>query len=124
MSDEFGHLGVIGPNLCMDAWGAGPFVISAGGKLYRFEDSDRFGPSLVTLGGDIAAVQPGENSPFWRAHRLWVRQGRRLAEDGVTCLWDEPAPMIVRHLGGRHYDIVEPGEEDGALIKLPKESAP
>lgn len=36
MSD-FGHFHINAPQVHIDAWGVGPFVISAGGKQFRFE---------------------------------------------------------------------------------------
>lgn len=120
--DEFGHTGIISPNVCIDAWGIGPFVIAAGGKSYRFEDSDRFGPALVNKRGDpLKNPWPPERCPFWRAHRIWKRQGRR-TEDGVICIWDEPKPQTVRMIGRRSCIIVEHGEEDGKTIVLPAHS--
>ena len=120
---DLGHILVRGKidgrTFFMDSCGAGPFVINAGGKSYRFEDSDQFGPSLITPRGDIAAKPwPAERSPFWRAHRIWRLQGRRVLEDGISCVWDEPKPQIIRHIGGKHYEIIESGEEDGCTIKL------
>lgn len=122
MSGEFGHVGVIVPGLCLDSWGAGPFVITAGGR-YRFEDSDRFGPVLINKNGSEAKAQPGGRSPFWRAHRIWRRQGRRTESDGVTCIWTEPKPSTIAHIGkSRTAFEVEPGEEDGKTIIV--EAAP
>lgn len=126
MSDEFGHNAAIIPGVArIDSWGVGPFVIEAAGKSFRFEDSDRFGPALVNKRGDpLAKPYPSERSPFWRAHRIWKRQGRRLAEDGATCIWDEPKPTTVRMIGRRDAVIVENGDEDGRIIRLPREPAP
>lgn len=119
---EFGHTGIISQGVCIDAWGVGPFVIAAGGKSYRFSDSDRFGPNLCDRHGDpLKNCYPPERSPFWRAHRIWVRQGRR-TEDGVICIWDEPKPQTVRMIGRRSCVIVEHGEEDGETIVLPAET--
>jgi hypothetical protein len=113
---EFGHAGIISSTVCIDSWGVGPFVIAAGGKSYRFEDSDRFGPSLINKRGDpLKNPWPGPRSPFWRAHRLWARQGRH-TEDGVICIWREPKPQTLRYLGGSKFVIAEHGEEDGATL--------
>jgi hypothetical protein len=99
----------------LDAWGAGPFIIkiggTRGGRAVRFEDSDRFGPSLVTPRGEIMKNQPGERSPFWLAHRLWVSQGRRLAPDGMTCVYDPPRPTLYRRDGRGRKWIVQEGDE-------------
>ena len=119
-SPEFGHFAENVAGFHLDTWGAGDFEITIDGKAYRFEDSDRFGPALVKKNGDLRDNPcPPENSPFWRAHAIWRRQGRRLADDGVTCIWDEPKPQIIQHLGGKHFLIVDAGEEDGKIIKLP-----
>lgn len=115
---EFGHFYAGGKGLRIDYWGAGPFTIEAEGKSFRFEDSDRFGPALVDRHGDpIKNPWPSPRSPFWRAHRIWVRQGRRL-EDGKACIWDEPKPQTVRRLNRRNWMLVEAGEEDGKTIFL------
>jgi hypothetical protein len=121
---EFGHHAasvVIGDGVrvYIDSWGSGPFTIEAEGKTFRFEDSDRFGPMLVTECGNIAdPPQPGERSPFWRAHRIWVRQGRRLAEDGVSCRWVEPKPTLVRRFSRRSAVVIEHGKEDGEVVEV------
>lgn len=116
---EFGHFGKIGDGFCIDAWGAGPFIIEAGGKSWRFEDSDRFGPGLVKRNGDtLTNPHPPSRSPFWRAHMLWVRQGRRLQADGMHCIWDEPKPQVAVSIGKRDLYLIEAGEDDGKLIVL------
>lgn len=113
---EFGHTGVIGPGFCFDTWGAGPFVMLVGAKQYRFEDSDRFGPLLLRKDGTTAKNQPGEKSPFWNAHHAWRRQGMRLEEDGITCIFDKPKPTIWRRVGKMRL-IVEDGDEGGGYIE-------
>lgn len=118
MTAEFGHIGFDSGGSFIDAWGAGPYLIEAGGKLWRFADSDRFGPALVNKIGDpLTNPYPSERSPFWRAHRIWVRQGRRV-DDGIACVWEEPKPTVCRRLNKRDYLIVEHGEKDGATIVL------
>ena len=109
---EFGHVGRTGAGFCVDTWGVGPFLIEAGGKTFRFEDSDRFGPALCKQNGDLLAnPYPPERSPFWKAHTAWVRQGRRL--DGNQCVYEPLRPTKVRHMGGRHYQVIETGDEGG-----------
>lgn len=119
---EFGHIGIIGDGFCLDGWGVGPFVIEASGKPYRFEDSDRFGPLLVTKKDMPAVNQPGERSPFWKAHRLWVRQGRRTADDGQTCIYGPPKPTLYRKVG-RMCVVIESGDEDDDHIEVSSDSA-
>lgn len=127
MMTEFGHFWCVVPGAAIDCWGAGPFVIVAD-KEYRFEDSDRFGPSLVKKNGDICANPfPPERSPFWNAHAFWVHQGRRMADDGVTCVWTRPKPAIMVRRG-RSLETVEDGDSfpvwmDDFQIMTPKEYA-
>ena len=118
---EFGHTGIVGAGFCIDSWGAGPFVIDAAGKQYRFEDSDRFGPSTLRKDGEIAVRQPGEKSPFWQAHFAWLRQGRRTAENGVTCIY-EPLRPTTYYLIGRQMFLVEEGDENGGHQEVPRPS--
>lgn len=107
---EFGHFYSSGGGACIDSWGAGPFEILVDGKLWRFEDSARFGPSTVSKGGDILETQPGGGSPFWRGWTCWANQGRRMADDGKTCIWDEPRPTKIK-TAGRNALIVENGDD-------------
>lgn len=88
MGAEFGHFYHRGGGICVDSWGAGPFILHHAGKTYRFEDSDRFGPWLVTKRGEPFSQQLGERSPFWRAHKFWRGQGRQLADDDETCVFE------------------------------------
>jgi len=86
---EFGHVASRIGAACFDVWGTGPFEIAdENGKKYRFEDSDRWGPHLIKRNGDLLTNGPSETSPFWRAHRIWARQGRRVEADGISCIWD------------------------------------
>lgn len=120
---EFGHIASIGGGMCIDVWGVGPFTITVGKKEYRFEDSDRFGPALIGRNGELLKnPYPSERSQFWRAHRLWVRQGRQTRDDD-TCVWREPKPTKVRKVG-RSFMVVENGEEDGETIVLEPISSP
>lgn len=87
---EFGHTAISTSCWHVDSWGTGPFLITWLGKTYRFEDSDRFGPAPVLKNGDIAAAGCfPDGSQFWRAHKAWVAGGRKVAEDGVTCILPE-----------------------------------
>lgn len=122
---EFGHFGKIMPGVgCIDAWGAGPFVIEAAGKSWRFEDSDRFGPYIINRRGDITNSQPGPRSPFWHAHRAWREQGRKVADDGVTCVYEPLPPLIIRHMGGRHYKYVSGDIDAPETIRLNRAGEP
>lgn len=113
---EFGHTAVNGPGFHLDAWGAGPFLLTVAGKTHRFTDSDRFGPLAEDRDGNPLARQWGERHPFWAAHMAWVRQGRRVGPDGQTCIWDPLQPTIARRIGrSRHLAIVVNGDDGGPL---------
>lgn len=116
---EFGHIGVIGAGFCIDRWGAGPFELEVDGKRHRFEDSDRFGPSRVKANGDICAnpLWP-ERHPFWAAHAAWRKQGRRLSDDGITCVWEPPKPTTYYKVGRKNAVIVEHGDDGGEFIEV------
>lgn len=96
---EFGHTYATAGNVHIDTWGVGPFKIELAplGKSFIFEDSDRFGPvPLKKNGWEIRA--PGffaESSQFWSAWEKWVEQGRRIADDGKTCVWDADKALSV-----------------------------
>lgn len=110
---EFGHSYGRGKGVFIDGWGWGPFVITVERQSFLFEDSDQFGPYLVSRRhGDILATQPGPRSPFWRAHWLWKRQGREVGVDGKECIWREPKPYLFTRKG-RQLILVEDGEPDG-----------
>lgn len=90
-------------------------ITDAQGKAWVFEDHPRFGPIVLKkAGGDPAPTQPGERSPFWRAWRCWSDQGKRLAGD--VCVWGEPAPCVVEHMGGRHYRVISGSASNGAPV--------
>ena len=91
--DDFGHHAINGhidgQPFFMDTWGTGPFEISIHGKQYRFEDSDRFGPSILRRDLSIADRQPGSRSPFWIAYHLWRSNDREVDQNSV-CVYPEP----------------------------------
>ncbi len=117
MSGEFGHASGICGGVCFDGWGAGPFSIQIGDKTYRFEDSERFGPALLRKNGELLDnPYPGERSPFWKAHRAWLKQGRR-TKDGSICIFDPPKPTKYRRIG-RTCVVIEHGDEDGDFIEV------
>lgn len=117
MSDgNFGHTGAGGNGTFIDTWGVGPFhIVADDRKTYRFEDSDQFGPYLITRNGDVASKQPGARSPFWHAHWLWKRQGRQIDVDGRSCIWRGPKPHVWTKKG-RQLVLIECGEDDGQNI--------
>ena len=111
---EFGHTARRITELgCVDSWGWGPFIITVGDKSFRFEDSDQFGPSLVAKNGRILDRQPAEQSPFWKAHLAWKRQGCRMADDGVNCVYDPLKGEVYRIGPGNQLIVVQRGDDGG-----------
>ena len=112
---EFGHTGIRIPSGFIDIWGGQDFRITVGGKTYRFEDSDRFGPSLTTANGDIAKRQPSEHHPFWGAYEAWRKQGRRM--DGQSCIWEPFKDEILEVApNGKIIRVIQEGEDGGLTI--------
>lgn len=113
---EFGHAFGAVKGGRIDAWGAGPFAITIGKTIYQFEDSDRFGPHLVSKRGDLRDNNvPGERSPFWPHYYKWREQGRQVAADGQTCVYDQPKPgVFVRGVGGRKMVVQQNDADLGA----------
>jgi len=97
---EAGHVAWRQGNAFVDAWGDGPFlIVDQRGRVHRFEDSRLIGPTPVDSNGDISGRGYfGARHPFWKAWSAWVAEGRRVAEDGVTCIvgaepMTRPAPI-------------------------------
>lgn len=114
---EYGHAGYRIPHGFIDVWGGNEHLIEVNGKTYRFEDSDRFGPSFIKKNGDIAVHQPGERHPFWGAYEAWRKQGRQM-KDG-RCVWrpfkDEILEVDDR---GRIIRVAQEGEDGGMTIVI------
>lgn len=108
---EFGHFAGSHNGSHIDAWGAGPFKIVVDGAAYLFEDSDRFGPVLLTKLGEPTCNQPPERHPFWAGYVPWRSQGRRTEADDMTCAWSPLKPTKAVLLG-RVVQIVEEGDAE------------
>lgn len=91
----------------IDCFGGDQRKIVVRGVVVYFSWSDRFGPLPETKKGDGRYLS--WRHPFWRAASLWDLQGRR-EEDGA-CVWHEPKNLVLKHMGGKHYLIIEDGEE-------------
>lgn len=90
-----------------DSFGGDEHDIEVGGKVLRFEWSERFGPfPLTKTGAENTSIGPRHK--FWRAASLWNLQGRRL--EGNKAIWHEPRKPVLKRLGGRHYMVIEEGE--------------
>lgn len=92
------------------------YRITDGKRVWFFDWSDRFGPSLTNGKGDILANPwPAERSPFWRCFGLWLAQGKRWepsAAKGIrSALWDEPP--VGRYVVDSRGVIISADEPEG-----------
>jgi hypothetical protein len=120
---DYGHqYGNVG-GAFIDSWGRGPFVIEIGRKSFRFEDSDMFGPTRLRPDGEIDERHPffGERSPFWEAFYAWRKGGRRVAEDGITCVWDQLKPTKIYMIDEKNAVVIEQGDDGGAIVDVTDE---
>ena len=53
-----------------------------------------------------------------RSPDLETSRGGRVKPDGITCIWDEPKPHLIRYLNKSNALLVEAGEEDGKYIDV------
>lgn len=67
---DYGHAFVNGRNFHIDSWGHGPLFLEVGGKVHRFEDSDRFGPSRLNKTATLQQARIGPSA---------IRFGERIA---------------------------------------------
>ena len=74
-------------------------------KTWRFEDHPYCGPTVVDRNDDPKDVQPPESSPFWEAVNCWYAQGKQMIDNGF-CKWQPPTVQKMKHIGGRHYELV------------------
>lgn len=100
---------------------AGPerMILDGNGKKWRFEDHHYCGPIVLGKCGEPLAVQPPEDSPFWEAVDLWYAQGKRTSDPKtgeIWCKWDRPKIQKMRHLGGRHYELVTDDDTPNAGV--------
>lgn len=94
--------------IMIDVFGSGDYYIEVRGELIKFEFGERFGPMPLTKKG-AERTSIGPNHQFWRAASLWNLQGRRL--EGDRAIWHEPKKPVLKHLGGRNYQVIEDGEK-------------
>ena len=98
-------------------------MITNDGKTFRFEDSDRFGPTRLRENNEINERHPyfGHRSAFWPAYDAWKKGGRRVADDRITCIWDTLKPTKIYRVGRRTAVIVEHGDEGGPTVDVTDE---
>ena len=81
------------------------YSIDVGGQRIMFEMHPYLGPVPVGKRGNERRLGP--RHPFWQAVTWWQEQGRGMdLEDPMLARWSRPAPLKLRHLGGRNYEIV------------------
>lgn len=81
MTAEYGHFGFQTRGIFIDAWGAGPYIIVAGGSTYYFEDSRQFGPMRLDAKGEsLNAGMFPERCAFWSVWQRWTEEGRQTTE--------------------------------------------
>jgi hypothetical protein len=75
----FGHHAVNVAGAHIDSWGRGPLVLRRRGRVWRFEFSARFGPSLLLADmHTVSRLQPvNSDHPFWEAFEAWRLGGMR-----------------------------------------------
>jgi len=100
------------------------YRITVAGKVFRFDFSQRFGPLFVDANGRELSRQPGPKREVWKAVTYWLRQGKRVGEDGL-CIWDYPRPttLIRCSLRGRTAIVVGRIEPDGTHVLYPDSNA-
>jgi hypothetical protein len=84
-------------------------TLEAGGQVYRFEFSRRFGPLMLGKRGQSLETVPPKRSPFWKALHLWAAQGCRVVNG--QCVYDVPPEPRLVQLVGRHYVEVPEGRD-------------
>jgi hypothetical protein len=63
----------------IDYWGDGPLIIRSGKRVWRFEFSEMFGPTILDRHNAPAKRQPiSETDPFWFPFQRWMNAGRRV----------------------------------------------
>jgi len=77
---NFGHHAAHGFGVFLDSWGDGPMVIRDGNRVWWFEFSDMFGPTILKPGKSMTPKddQPvREDDPFWIPFQGWIDGGKR-----------------------------------------------
>lgn len=117
---DFGHTSIKMAGAIIDCWGAGPFKIKVGDKVYLFEDSDRFGPALLNKRThNPTGFQLGERHPFWPAWYMWKKDGRKVGDDGF-CIWREPiAGTYWKDARGVSHFLTDPEWEPLGYRRVP-----
>lgn len=88
--------------------GGPTYRIVVAGREWLFELHPYCGAAVISRRTWVPlAVQPRR---VLEAASLWAQQGREVGADGL-CVWRWPDPELLKHLGGRHYELVtDPAE--------------
>lgn len=97
-----------GTRAMIDNFASDDMTIAVGTHIIKFEFSQMFGPMALTKTGAERSLPPKLNHQFLRAASLWNAQGKRM--NGSQAIWHEPKKPVLKHLGGRHYQVIEQGE--------------
>lgn len=96
--------------VCLDCGGP-ERKIRVGIQTYWFEDHPHMGPCPLNARTKEPLATTAWNSrhPFWEAHRLWEKQGKRIGDDGF-CVWEveKTEDHLYRHIGGKHWEYIPP----------------
>ena len=84
------------------------YTIEVGGRSWRFEWSDHFGPLFINKCGSPMRTQPNPIAVL-AALSWWAQQGKRV--EGGLCVWETPPEARRVHLFGRHW--VQVGADGG-----------
>ena len=92
----------------VDCYGGDTLQIETSKGWVLFSWSDQFGPLPENKNGSVRDLP--DNHPFWKTVSFWCVQGKRL-DHGNHAVWHWPKSPVTRHLSGRHWEVIEPGEE-------------
>lgn len=106
--------------VCIDI--GGPVrKIRVSSQIYWFECHPQMGPCPLNARTKEPLRTTAWNSrhPFWEAHRLWEKQGKRIGDDGF-CVWEvEQIPEhLYKHIGGKHWEYIPPERASEATHAL------
>ena len=90
-------------------------TIEVAGEVVSFDWHDYLGPTVTGPRGGVRHL-PNKHH-FWAAIEWWLNQGKRVTSTG-RCVYEAEATVpILKHLAGRHYQIVGHRIPDWATAK-------
>jgi hypothetical protein len=83
------------------------YKIRAAGKEFYFSFHAFTGPGMLDKRGNAVQKMPPQKSPFWDALYWWLKQGKKVDAEGYCVFkWEMKPIHILKHLGGRHYQVL------------------